>query len=538
MNMAYGGSNVNASDKDPEDVDDLATANRPLEITTSQTASRSHVNLFDITDQVNFNWDWFTNQEVRVTYTGNNDDAKIYILHCFFDVEYRKKEIFFSDDVTATVQGLTDDSLGTITGYSNLLIQRPDHVYKYLLTQIAGLALADIDASFDTAGSRFAAIGYNLGGVLSGDETVKDAIRKIAFQTRSRHFFNGGKVKLTVLERLADWSDGPELTAANVQLRSLTARRQPVKDLVNSIDLFYQKDWTLDEASAAGYSASVSQSDAESIAQHGECKRPADFLFDLVRSDAMAADLADFYIERLSVPSTYYEMALYLENFDLERNDVFKLTYETLYKLRKTKMMVAAIDRIFGSGKNSAINHIAITAEVLRYFWHEETISDEIMALDALTTSLAFDADFDESVHVLDALLTTHVCNYPLSVTAQDTLGVEAVFNPQHDETITPSEALASHSGVSLEDQVNILEDVEYYSHYGFGGGVFGLSGFGGYVIWTNRAPDEVQASEVLTVDLDVSTFYETATLADTLRLSNGFGTTLGSGFGAVPFGS
>jgi hypothetical protein len=538
MNMAYSGSNINASDKDPDDVDDLATDNRPIEITTSQTASRSHVNLFDITDQVNFNWSWFTNREVRVTYTGSDDDAKIYILHCFFDVEYRKKEVFFSDDVTATVQGLIDDSLGTVTGYQNYPIQRPDHVYKYLLTQIGGLDISDIDSSFDTAGARFAAIGYNLGGILSGDETVKDALKKIAFQTRSRYFYNAGKVKLSVLERLDDWPDGPELTASNVQLRSLTAQRQPVNDLVNAIDLFYRKDWTTSESSASGYSASVSQSDPVSIAQHGERKKPETFLFSLVRADAMAADLVDFYIDRLSVPSTYYQMVLYLENFDLERNDVFKLSYEVFHRLRKTKMMIASINRIFGSGKNNAINQIAVLTEVLRYFWHEETISNEIIALDALAVSLAFEADFDESVHALDALLSTHVCNYPLSVTMQDTLGVKAIYNPQHDETITPSEALTSHSDISLEDQVSILEDVDYYHHYGFGGGYFGLSGFGGYVIWTNRAPDEVQASESLTVDLDVSTFYETSTMADTLRLSNGFGTTLGSGFGSVPFGS
>jgi hypothetical protein len=539
LNMAYSGTNVDASDKDPSDVEDLATDNVAVQLNTAETATRSHVNLFDITNQVNFDWTWFNNREVRVEYKGSHDNAKIYILHCFFDVEYRKRERVFSDDITADVQGLIDDGAGTITGTGSALITRPDHVYKYLLTDKSGYAPSMIDStSFANAGTRFAALGYTIDGVLNGAATVKETLKKMAWQTRSRYFYNAGQIKLSVLEKLEDWPDGPELTTANLQLRSMGAERQPVNEIVNHIDLFYQRDWTADDNSAAGYSASTTGRHTVSINQHGSRKRPDDFLFDLVRTSGMASNLVDFYIDRLAVPSTYYRFNAYLELFDFERNDIFKLTNEAFHKLRKTKMMVAAITRVFGSGKNRTINHLQILAEVLRYFLHEETIEDAVLALDALAISLAMEADFDESQAVLDFFSAGIGIAATDAATVSDAFASETYFAPQIDETITPAETLTHDMGLALEDQCNILEDVDGYRHYGFGGGMYSATGFGGYVIWRNRAPDEVQAAIHLYIDLVPGAFDETATIADVLALSSGFGTPLGSGFGLVPFGS
>lgn len=539
MNLSYSGSNYDSSDKDPDDVQDLATDNVPLQLNVAETATHSHVNLFDITNQVNFSWDWFTNRTVSVEYKGTHDNAKIYILHCFFDIEYRKRERVFSDDVTAKVKGLIDDGTGSITGTADALITRPDHVYKYLLTQKSGYAASVIDdTSFTSAGSRFDALGYDIDGVIGGSLTVKEALKKIARQTRSRYFFNGGQVKLGVLEKLEDWPEGPELTTSNFQLRSMGATRQPVNDIVNHIDLFYQRDWTTNDETAAGYSASTTGNHALSIAKHGTRQQPDTFLFDLVRSAGMAADLVDFYLDRLAVPSTYYTLNAYLEQFGLERTDVFKLTNEAFQRLRKTKMMVAAITRVFGSGKNSTINHLQIMAEVLRYFLHEETIADQILALDALTTALGFENDFDESLHVADLFSFGVGINASETIELSESLSSVTLFAPQIDETITPADSLATDMGLALEETATILEDFDSYRHYGYGGGPFGLTGFGGYVIWRNRAPDEVQAAIHLYVDLVFGAFEETATIADVLALSNGFGTTLGSGFGLVPFGS
>ena len=133
------------------------------------------VNLFDLTETVDFDWNWFTGKNIVVEYTGSSDNQDVYVLHTFFDVEYRKRERVFSDEVTADVIGQVDDNSGTITGTPDALITRPDHARQYVLQVIAGLPSSFIDTtSFGDAGTSYDSLSYAFAGIISADATARE----------------------------------------------------------------------------------------------------------------------------------------------------------------------------------------------------------------------------------------------------------------------------------------------------------------------------------------------------------------------------
>lgn len=532
-----GRNDAIASDKHPEDVDDLATANAEVNVTATEASTRSHVNLFDLTSEVAFDWAWFTGRDVKVTYRGSADNQSIYVLHVFFDVEYRKRERFFSDDISAVVVGLIDDGSGTYTGTPSGAVTRPDHVVKRLLLGPGELAEDRIDvSSYAAAGARLAAKAYTVDGMIRGDATVKEALKAVAYQCRLRPFWSAGLSKLAFVEAAEDWPEANPITADDYQMNSIQVERQPARAIANQIDLFFARDWTVDDDGPAGFGDSVRATDADSIARFGTRNNPDRFLFDLVRGAAMAADLAAFYADRCSTPSTYYTINAYLDRFALEKEDKVVLTAD-FNRLRKAKLRVLGASRIFGSGKNTSINRVALLLECLRFVLVEHSEEDTVRALDALQISFGFDADFDEVVDLSDLLDAVFGLGLTDDVTVADVLGMVQLFAPTFDETVTAADDLGHRIGVGLEDGVDVLDDLDAWRHYGFGGGSFGITGFGGWVTWHNRSPDEVAVWEELSAVLTAGAIEDAVAAGDDLYLSSGFGCPVGTGFGLTPWG-
>lgn len=526
-----------ASDKKPNDVDDLATANAQVNVNATEASTRSHVNLFDLTEHVNFNWAWFNDRDVKVTYRGSTDNQAVYILHAFFDVEYRKRERFFSDEVSAEVVGLIDDGSGTYTGTPSATITRPDHVVKRLLVGAAGLA-ADRLASgtYAAAGARLAAKGYTVDGLIRGDMDVKAAIKKVAYQCRLRPFWSAGLSKLAFVEAIEDWPEDVALTAGDYQMNSISVERQPATAIVNEVDLFFARDWTVADEGPAGFGDSVRATEPDSIARFGVRNNPDRFLFDLVRSSTMAADLAAFHANRAATPSSFYSLNGYLAHFALEKEDKVVLSAE-FNRLRKAKLRVLGTSRVFGSGKNTSINHVALLLECLRYILIEHNEADVVRALDALDASIGKEGEFNEAVDLGDLVSVLVGVGLTGDITVADALSIVQVFSAQFDETIAPADDLNHGIGIGLADGVNVLDDVEGWRQHGFGGGEFGIIGFGGWITWHNRAPDEVAVFEDLSVDLSAGGINEEITVEDGLYLHSGFGCPIGSGFGLSPWG-
>lgn len=312
-------------------------------------AQQSMMSMFDITDKVAGNWSWFNNRQASVYYYQPGTNL-LYILNMFFDVEYVPNETVYSDQVSATVV-----SLSTLTG--------PDQVARHLLTTRAGVVTADIDDTvFTAAGAKYTAAGYALNGLIAAETIVKDALASICRQVHSRLFPSGGKLKLVLREgHPATKPVAKALTTADLQLKSLTAARQPLTDIANRIELFYNRDWS---DGGDSYQASVTRESAASISQFG-LKTDADaFKFDLITSAVMAGKVADFYLSERAWPSTFYTFTAYLPQFDLEKEDVVTVT-ASFNNMIALPMVVRAVDRVFGSGKTGAINLLRITAENL-----------------------------------------------------------------------------------------------------------------------------------------------------------------------------
>lgn len=531
-------NNNNTAVKASDDVNPLVTDNAALQVTNLDSPTQSNVNLFDITSYVNFDWSWFTDRDIRITYTGTHDNKNVYILHAFFDVEYRKRERVFSDDVTCSVTGLIDDGSGTYTGTPSAVITSPDHVYKYLLRNRGGLGSGYVD-SMTAAGARLATLGYTIDGILRAGSTIREAIKKLQLQTRTRLYWNIGKAKLAVREKMEDWGSADRvLTAGDYQLKSFKARRQKVTDIINTINLFYDRDWTSGNEDSSGYQADTPGSDATSIAAHGVREVKDRFLFDLVTDDDMAESLVDFYIDTLKTASTFYTFNAYLEQFDLEKEDILSVTSD-FGSLRKAAMVVKAAHRLFGSGKLSRINLIRIVAECLRYYLWSINVADTVVASDTISVECGFDVLRNDIVIAIDELTVGWGREIEDEVTVSEALSIIAVFNSVLSDTAVASDALGADIGINLEETVKVHDVARLWTPtYGFGAGNFGIIGFGGYSLFGVLDSMTVEAADVLRLAIGAGLSDSVTVSDDDLYFTAGFGgNDISDGFGIGPFG-
>ena len=70
---------------------------------TAEKATRSVVDFFDITSNVNGDWNWFTDRESQIQYNGSSDGRTAFIVHLAYEVEYARRRIQFADEVSADI---------------------------------------------------------------------------------------------------------------------------------------------------------------------------------------------------------------------------------------------------------------------------------------------------------------------------------------------------------------------------------------------------------------------------------------------------
>ena len=510
--------------KNSDDVKVLATDNRGVNIRTQDNPSRTVVNLFDLTANVNFDWNWFTGREIRVTYTNAGDAKAVYILHAFFDVEYVPTEVVYSDEVTAEVASLSD-------------CIRPDLAIKKLLTTRAGVAAADFDAaSFTAIGEKFAERGYRLDGLIDAEATVREAIKRICYQSHSRFFTSGGKLKRALREgHPASKPVSRQLTADNLQLRSISVSRQPLREISNRVQLFFKRDWTASDSSTAGFLDSVTREDAGAISRFGLKAKADSYNFDLIRDAGMAAKVADFYLMTDAWPSSFYTFMAYLDQVDLEKEDVIEVS-ANFNQMNKVPMVLRAMDRLFGSGKSGSINLLRIVAENLFYLLSQMKQEDAVLVMDTLSMMITEIVDNDEAVHVLEQLLIRLNLSRSDEAVVSDMLLTIWEIRVELAEVITAMAAVHTDRATQRHDTVVMEDFPEFWSVYGFGSGGFGQIPFGGLSAWRQKNPDEVTIFAQLFVALNALRT-SSVIVSDSLLFSSGFGGKLSSGFGLTPFG-
>ncbi len=337
--------------KDSDDVDDLVTGNRALENVVVSSSSRSLVQKFDLTKLLEtISWDWFVNREIQLRYVGTADNVDIVVTYVCFDVEYRQRDVVFTDDVSCSPVGSINN--------------RPDQVVQYLLHDKAGLPLENLVLA--AAGVRFTELVYQMDGLFPASMSIRSAIKKICMQSRSRLVWDGGKAELVVREKSANQESVKNLQPADMQQKSINVHRQPVAEIVNDINLFYNKDHMLGSDDQTAYIDTLHGIDQNSIDQHGLRRDDFRFLFDLVAGVDMAWSLVDFYIWLLGKPATFYEFATYLAQFDLAKEDAILMTSNGFGGISELPVVVRATDRLFGSGKSQSINLYRLLVESIR----------------------------------------------------------------------------------------------------------------------------------------------------------------------------
>ena len=102
--------------------------------------------------------------------------------------------------ISASVEGVQDDDLGSITGTPRTLLERPADIAAFLLTCYPGTSLADRGSHWGLTRDRQA--GLHLVFLLGADgpERFSDLRRLIGMQGRCRLFTEAGKIDLRYIE--------------------------------------------------------------------------------------------------------------------------------------------------------------------------------------------------------------------------------------------------------------------------------------------------------------------------------------------------
>jgi hypothetical protein len=263
-------------------------------------------------------------------------------------------DIVVADSVLVDADCYQDDGSGTFTGTPNALIERADHVFKHFLYTYGAWPVANFETD---AGSKFSSRSYNFAGVINEQKKFKEWLSILAFQCRCYFRFHAGKAKLI-------WRPSgipaSEKTITDLMIRMLpdatTSKeisRSPITDVINKVDLHYDREWM--QSGDGAYKEISKDSDSASITKYGEKEIPELFFFDFVRTQAMADDVRDFYLEKYKDRWKISSQEVFLDNSELEFSDVVTFDGTTVYEILKSNIYP-------GSGRDKRNDRILLSA--------------------------------------------------------------------------------------------------------------------------------------------------------------------------------
>jgi hypothetical protein len=486
--------------KDIGDVQNLPESWQAVQTIAQANPTRTVTDKFELTQYLtDINWAWLQDREVSLIYQGSTDDVEVIVTYLYFQVEYLRRSIEKSTDITCFPTGSIEP--------------RPDGTIQYLLNNIAGLPLTQmgcielavldvwddsetwvdysawedegefvadppVGAVFERAASWFEGSGYTIDGILSASLSVREAIATICKQTRSKLVWEGGKAKLAILQRFASGSVVDAIQPEDLQLRSLNVDLGDTQTIANSISLKYKYDYVNDY----NYLAVISTEDADSIAKHGKKEFSNFFEFDLIRNDAMAADVADYYIWRYGLPETTYNFNLYLNSCALEKTDNIILTANNDWdRIRKLPLIIKDISRTFGSGKNNQINILNVSASSIRTKKHLEILTDTIILDESISVDLALDVSLEDLFTIYDENIISINNTITDNIVISDNLTSLFNSNKYLTDSVTITDELSAELSINnLEDFITINDSIITVEHIvGFGIMPFGIGSFG-----------------------------------------------------------
>jgi hypothetical protein len=260
-----------------------------------------------------------------------------------------------ADKLVVDAEGYQDDGSGTFTGTADALIEQPDHVFKHFLNTYASWPTADF---YTDAASEFSSKGYIFAGVINQYKTLKYWLKTFALQCRCYFRFYAGQAQL--LWRPDSLTSDKTVTSGMVRMQddsrtTMQVKRSPLREVINTISVHYDRDWTRQGSADNVYKEITEASDSTSITKYGEKEAPDMFLFGFVTDQTMAEDLRDFYLARYKDRKKVVPMEVFLDNSEIEFADAV-----TLAPLSSLLCEVQNVNIYPGSGREMRNDRIAL----------------------------------------------------------------------------------------------------------------------------------------------------------------------------------
>jgi hypothetical protein len=144
-------------------------------------------------------------------------------------------------EVSADVRGFQADDSGDY-GTEDSVIERPDYISKHFLVNYCGLSIADnIGSTYSAAGTLYASENILLSVVIAEVPDVNELLSKLAFQSKSINWWEGGKHQLKYIPFID--SSNKTVDGNRIDAESINLYYTPRTDIYNTHSGIYYKEW-------------------------------------------------------------------------------------------------------------------------------------------------------------------------------------------------------------------------------------------------------------------------------------------------------
>jgi hypothetical protein len=169
---------------------------------------------------------------------------------------------------------------------------------------------------------------YLFNGAITEYKKAIEWLDLLAFQCRCWYRKSSGVSRL-IVRSAAPVSPTTISTCAitGEGIKDLSYRKAPITDVINTINVLYNRDWSSTQAKALAFKSSKNSTNAASILNYGPLEQPDMFMFDFVDNPTMAADLAGFYHDFYAVRKWLVTFRTYMDRAALEFADNVQLAF-------------------------------------------------------------------------------------------------------------------------------------------------------------------------------------------------------------------
>ena len=240
-------------------------------------------------------------------------------------------EKVIGDEVIFDGQGYKDDGSGTYTGTANALIEKCADVLHYLARVVGGIPASRVDAASFVTARTDAPASYKFSGLLTGRSTnLRELMLALGMQCRTRPEWPVDKLQARFIKSSYAAVSAKAVTRDAIKRAALSCRLGPEEDIVNTIQIFYGRDWTGERSQGGFKKVSAEATDATSITRYGTRRRAERYWYDFIHEDnaTMANDMRDFELARRKEPPRYVDIVGYLDQFEMLPGDLFAPNYK------------------------------------------------------------------------------------------------------------------------------------------------------------------------------------------------------------------